>query len=108
MNKNNLFWLRCDMSSITLKSLRHSYLPNPQSEEDYALRKIDLTWRDGGAFALLGPSGCGKTTLLNLISGLLKPSEGQILFDDRDVTLLPPDQRNIAQVFQFPVVYDTM
>ena len=61
-----------------------------------------------GAFALLGPSGCGKTTLLNLISGLLKPSEGQILFDDRDVTLLPPDQRNIAQVFQFPVVYDTM
>ena len=36
------------MSSITLKSLRHSYLPNPQSEEDYALRKIDLTWRDGG------------------------------------------------------------
>ena len=52
------------MSSITLKSLRHSYLPNPQSEEDYALRKIDLTWRDGGAFALLGPSGCGKTTLL--------------------------------------------
>ncbi|MGA0377287.1 MAG: ABC transporter ATP-binding protein, partial [bacterium] len=96
------------MSSITLKSLRHSYLPNPQSEEDYALRKIDLTWRDGGAFALLGPSGCGKTTLLNLISGLLKPSEGQILFDDRDVTSLPPDQRNIAQVFQFPVVYDTM
>ena len=77
------------MSSITLKSLRHSYLPNPQSEEDYALRKIDLTWRDGGAFALLGPSGCGKTTLLNLISGLLKPSEGQILFDERDVTLLP-------------------
>ena len=96
------------MSSITLKSLRHSYLPNPQSEEDYALRKIDLTWRDGGAFALLGPSGCGKTTLLNLISGLLKPSEGEIFFDDRDVTLLPPDQRNIAQVFQFPVVYDTM
>ena len=96
------------MSSITLKSLQHSYLPNPQSEEDYTLRKIDLTWRDGGAFALLGPSGCGKTTLLNLISGLLKPSEGEILFDDRDVTLLPPDQRNIAQVFQFPVVYDTM
>ena len=96
------------MSSITLKSLRHSYLQNPQSEEDYALRKIDLTWRDGGAFALLGPSGCGKTTLLNLISGLLKPSEGQILFDDSDVTSLPPDQRNIAQVFQFPVVYDTM
>jgi glycerol transport system ATP-binding protein len=96
------------MSSIVLKSLRHSYLANPQTEEDYALRKINLTWKDGGAFALLGPSGCGKTTLLNLISGLLKPTEGQILFDDSDVTALPPDQRNIAQVFQFPVVYDTM
>jgi len=61
-----------------------------------------------GAYALLGPSGCGKSTLLNIISGLLTPSEGRILFDDRDVTGLPPDQRNIAQVFQFPVIYDTM
>src|SRR5690606_41297212 len=57
---------------------------------------------------LLGPSGCGKTTLLNCISGLLRPSQGRILFDGRDVTNLTPQQRNIAQVFQFPVVYDTM
>lgn len=61
-----------------------------------------------GAYALLGPSGCGKSTLLNIISGLLNPSEGQVLFDGKDVTNLPPDQRNIAQVFQFPVIYDTM
>ncbi|MBL4906173.1 MAG: ABC transporter ATP-binding protein [Sneathiella sp.] len=46
--------------------------------------------------------------MLNIISGLLVPSEGKILFDDRDVTELLPDQRNIAQVFQFPVIYDTM
>jgi glycerol transport system ATP-binding protein len=57
---------------------------------------------------LLGPSGCGKTTLLNLVSGLLKPSEGRILFDGRDVTDATPEARNIAQVFQFPVIYDTM
>ncbi len=96
------------MAKITLKNIRHSYLPNPQSEDDYALKEVDLSWDDGGAYALLGPSGCGKTTLLNIISGLLIPSEGELLFDDRNVTRMEPDERNIAQVFQFPVVYDTM
>ena len=96
------------MAKITLSNLRHSYEANPQSSEDYALKKIDLDWQDGGAYALLGPSGCGKSTLLNIISGLLAPSEGAVLFDDEDVTGLTPDERNIAQVFQFPVIYDTM
>ena len=96
------------MAKIGLKALRHSYLANPTAEADWALRQIDLDWSDGGAYALLGPSGCGKTTLLNIISGLVTPSEGTVLFDDRDVTALAPDQRNIAQVFQFPVIYDTM
>ena len=96
------------MAKITLKNLRHSYMPNPKGPADFALKEIDLSWQDGGAYALLGPSGCGKSTLLNIISGLLAPSEGRILFDDTDVTDLPPDQRNIAQVFQFPVIYDTM
>ncbi|MFT7058196.1 MAG: glycerol transport system ATP-binding protein [Pseudorhodobacter sp.] len=96
------------MAKITLKNLRHSYMPSPKSPADYALKEINLDWKDGGAYALLGPSGCGKSTLLNIISGLLVPSNGQILFDDKDVTHLPPDQRNIAQVFQFPVIYDTM
>ena len=96
------------MARIGLKALRHSYLANPGAEEDWALRRIDLDWSDGGAYALLGPSGCGKTTLLNIISGLLTPTEGAVLFDGRDVTALAPDQRNIAQVFQFPVIYDTM
>jgi len=57
---------------------------------------------------LLGPSGCGKTTLLNIISGLLTPSTGRVLYDGEDVTGYPPEKRNIAQVFQFPVLYDTM
>ncbi|WP_272004534.1 ABC transporter ATP-binding protein [Roseovarius sp. ZX-A-9] len=96
------------MAKITLRGLRHSYEPSPKGPEDYALKAIDLDWSDGGAYALLGPSGCGKSTLLNIISGLLVPSEGQVLFDDHDVTALPPDRRNIAQVFQFPVIYDTM
>lgn len=73
-----------------------------------AVDDIDLQINDGEFVALLGPSGCGKTTLLNIISGLLTPSKGKVLFGEVDVTRLPTEQRNIAQVFQFPVVYDTM
>ena len=96
------------MAKIRLEQLSHSYYPNPKSDADFALKTIDYLWDDGGAYALLGPSGCGKTTLLNIISGLLLPSRGNILFDDLDVTRQSPEQRNIAQVFQFPVIYDTM
>ncbi|MBJ2153820.1 ABC transporter ATP-binding protein [Paracoccus sp. IB05] len=96
------------MAQITLKNLAHSYLPNPTSEKDYALKEMDHVWQDGGAYALLGSSGCGKTTLLNIISGLLRPSHGRVLFGDLDVTDAATAERNIAQVFQFPVVYDTM
>jgi glycerol transport system ATP-binding protein len=96
------------MARIELRGLRHSYLERPRSQADWALKEIDLEWTDGGAYALLGPSGCGKTTLLNIISGLVTPTKGCVLFDGADVTHLPPDRRNIAQVFQFPVIYDTM
>jgi len=95
------------MAHIDL-SLAHSYQPNPQADDDWALLPLQMQFRDGGAYALLGPSGCGKTTLLNIISGLIAPSQGQVLFDGRDVTHASPQQRNIAQVFQFPVIYDTM
>lgn len=96
------------MARIHLKDVAHSYKLRPKSLADFALRPMDHLWEDGGAYALLGPSGCGKTTLLNIISGLLHPSQGQVLFDDDDVTYRPTKDRNIAQVFQFPVIYDTM
>lgn len=96
------------MAAITLEKLAHSYMAEPRGPADYALKPLDITWRDGGAYALLGPSGCGKTTLLNIISGLVTPSEGRVLFDGKDVTNVSTERRNIAQVFQFPVVYDTM
>jgi len=95
------------MARITLDGIAHAYARQPR-EQDYALKPLQHVWEQGVAYALLGPSGCGKTTLLNIISGLIIPSEGRLLFDDRDVTRLPTEQRNIAQVFQFPVIYDTM
>ncbi|MEO5676300.1 MAG: ABC transporter ATP-binding protein [Usitatibacter sp.] len=95
------------MARIEL-DLAHAYKPDPRSDEDYALLPLRLTFEDGGAYALLGPSGCGKTTLLNIVSGLVKPSQGSVKFDGVAVTGRTPQQRNIAQVFQFPVIYDTM
>ena len=96
------------MASITLDHIAHAYPGAAGAAKHYALKPIDHVWRQGRAYALLGPSGCGKTTLLNIISGLVIPSEGRLLFDDRDVTTLSTEKRNIAQVFQFPVIYDTM
>ena len=56
------------MAKITLKELSHSYLSKQSNDADWALRGVNIDWKDGGAYALLGPSGCGKTTLLNIIS----------------------------------------
>jgi len=95
------------MAEIVLKGLGHSYLADPKSEADYALKPVDLIWETGKTYALLGPSGCGKTTMLNIISGLLAPSDGKLLFDGRDMTRASTAERNIAQVFQFPVIYTT-
>src|SRR5688572_14837281 len=102
------------MARIDLVDLAHSYnaqlsrAPASQTTGSWALKPMTMTWNDGGAYALLGPSGCGKTTLLNIISGLVRPTCGRVLFDGREVTALAPEARNIAQVFQFPVIYDTM
>lgn len=96
------------MADITLQNIAHCYSGPSDNPDDYALKQLNLTWKDRGAYALLGPSGCGKTTLLNIISGLLTPTKGQVLFGGNDVTGLATEQRNIAQIFQFPVIYDTM
>ncbi len=93
------------MARIDFVDLAHRY---GGSDTPWALQPLTMTWEEGGAYALLGPSGCGKTTLLKLVSGLLTPTRGRLLFDGRDVTALGPRARNIAQVFQFPVLYDTM
>lgn len=90
------------MARIDLEGVQHSY-GNVE-----ALERFDLTWEDGGRYAILGPSGCGKTTMLNIMSGIIQPTQGRILFDGQDITARATAERNIAQVFQFPVIYGTM
>ncbi len=90
------------MARIHLDHVGHAY-----GGTVYALEKADILFEDGKSYALLGPSGCGKTTMLNIISGLLYPSLGRVLLGSEDVTRVPTARRNIAQVFQFPVVYQS-
>src|ERR1700739_231175 len=96
------------MARIDLVDLAHSYGGNDPPPETFGANTALLACGHGGACALVGPSGCGKTTLLNLISGIVTPSRGKILFDGTDITPLSTQKRNIAQVFQFRVIYDTM
>ena len=65
-----------------------------------AVSHVSLEIHDGELFTLLGPSGCGKTTILRLIGGFHKPDHGEIYFDGKAVTLIPPYERNIGMVFQ--------
>ncbi len=95
------------MARIELKQIHHSY-SDAADKSAFALEDLGMVWEEGSANALLGPSGCGKTTLLNMISGLLRPQRGEVLFDGKDVSGLAPKDRGIAQVFQFPVIYDSM
>jgi iron(III) transport system ATP-binding protein len=83
------------MSNVSICGIAKSYQP-----EVPVLQPIDLSIPDGELFFLLGPSGCGKSTLLRIIAGLVTPNCGKILFDDEDITELPPEKRRTAMVFQ--------
>lgn len=72
------------------------------------LQDVAFTVVSGGSLALLGSSGAGKTTLLNLLSGLLPCTTGRIAFQGVDVSALSAAKRGVAQVFQFPVLYDSL
>src|SRR5438132_3072656 len=73
-----------------------------------AVDDVSLTIRDREFMVLLGPSGCGKTTLLRMVAGLEYPDAGRVMIGDRDVTELPPRQRQIAMVFQSYAVFPHM
>jgi multiple sugar transport system ATP-binding protein len=91
------------MASVRLEALRKVY-PNGH----VAAHGLDLEIRDGEFMVLVGPSGCGKSTALRMIAGLETPTAGRILIGDRDVTQLPPQDRDIAMVFQTYALYPHM
>ena len=74
----------------------------------HALKDVSLEIPDGEFFTLLGPSGCGKTTTLRAITGFIKPSSGKITINDRDITDIPVEKRNIGMVFQSYALFPTM
>ena len=80
---------------IELKNVRKSFDGKTNVIEDVSLKIME-----GEFVTLLGPSGCGKTTILRMIGGFDKPTEGEILLDGSDITLLPPNERPINTVFQ--------
>ena len=92
------------MARIRLEDVGFTY----PGAEAATLAPLSMDIAHGEAFALLGASGAGKTTLLNLLSGILQPTQGRIYFDDVEVTGLPGRARHLAQVFQFPVLYQSM
>ena len=73
-----------------------------------AVRDLQLTVPDGSFTALLGPSGCGKTTTMNMISGLDRPTSGEIYFDDRAMSRVDPGRRNVGFVFQNYAIFTHM
>ena len=78
---------------------------NKKGEDVIAVNNFDFEIPDGMLVGLLGPSGCGKSTTLNLISGLLAPTEGKIYFGEEDVTDLEPQDRGVGLVFQNYALY---
>ena len=91
---------------VVLKNLTKKFPSrNKKGDEVVAVNNFDFEIPDGKLIGLLGPSGCGKSTTLNLISGLEKPTSGQIFFGDDDVTALPPENRGVGLVFQNYALY---
>jgi len=73
-----------------------------------AVKRVDLAIEDGSFFVILGPSGSGKTTILRIIAGLESPTSGKVIIGDKDVTDVPPKDRDVAMVFQNYALYPHM
>jgi putative spermidine/putrescine transport system ATP-binding protein len=88
---------------IRVEALRKQY-----PDGTVALESVTLTCPRARTTAMVGPSGSGKSTILKIVAGLLAPTGGRVLFDERDVTALPPERRNIGMVFQSYALFPNM
>lgn len=91
------------MASLSLKNLNKIYDNNVQAVFDF-----NLDVKDGEFIVLVGPSGCGKSTTLRMVAGLEDISSGTLIIDGKDVTQMPPKERDIAMVFQNYALYAHM
>jgi len=89
------------MAEIFLDNITHVF-----GKKVKAVDNVTLRIENGSLISFLGPSGCGKTTTMRIIAGLLRPTTGRVYFDNVDVTERSPQDRNVAMVFQFIVIYD--
>lgn len=90
------------MTRVTLNNLTRTF------DEVTAVDRINLTVESGEMIALLGPSGCGKTTTLRMVTGLLEPSSGEIMFDGQRVNDIQTENRGAVMVFQKHLLFPTM
>ena len=90
------------MKNIELKEINHYY------GKEQVLHNINISIKEGEFFTLLGPSGCGKTTVLRIIGGFIKPSNGAIYVGEKDITNLEPEHRNMGTVFQNYALFPNM
>ena len=91
------------MSSISLQNVTKVY-PNGVKAVD----ELSLEIADGELMVLVGPSGCGKTTLMRMIAGLERVTDGRVLIGDQDMTTAAPKERDVAMVFQNYALYPHM
>ena len=90
---------------LSLRDITQKYEKNATSP---ALDHVSADIYEGEFLSILGPSGCGKTTLLRIIIGLLKPTEGQFLLDGKDITHAPASARSMGIVFQNYALFENM
>jgi ABC-type sugar transport system ATPase subunit len=101
------------MAAISLQHVTKRFAPStprsaPSATAPAAVTDLSLEIADGELCVLVGPSGCGKSTTLRMIAGLEQPSSGVVRIGDRDVTHLPPAERDVAMVFQSYALYPHM
>ena len=95
-------------SSVSLSHIRKVFVDAHAGRESVAVEDFSLDITPGELITLLGPSGCGKTTVLRMLAGFENPTSGQILLDGKDITHLPPNERNSAMVFQSYALFPHM
>lgn len=90
------------MAEVTLESISKRF------GDVTAVDEVNLTVEEGEILGVVGPSGCGKTTTLRVIAGFETPTAGRVMFDDEEMTHVPPEKRNVGLVFQSYALFNNM